>query len=168
MVCLLSWRLSLCFKMGQNFSSAGQISFQYMPRVKCIFRLSTCSQLPMPNQTIIYIFSLFNRNWMNYNGKYEKTIFCIHHVFRVTIPTKENGDVSTFLVQDGFVFDSGAGIKFEFSTICVVSFSLFAWSVFHYLRGQFFTICLVSFSLFAWSVFHYLLGQFFTICVVSF
>ena len=54
----------------------------------------------------------------------------------MTIPTTENGEVSTFLVQDGFVFDSGAGMKFEFSTICVVSFSLFAWSFFNYLRGQ--------------------------------
>ena len=63
----------------------------------------------------------------------------------MTIPTTENGEVSTFVVQDGFVFDSGAGIEFEFSTICVVSFPLFAWSVFYYLRGQFFTICVVSF-----------------------
>ena len=46
----------------------------------------------------------------------------------MTIPTTENGEVSTFVVQDGFVFDSGAGMKFEFSTICVISFSLFAWS----------------------------------------
>ena len=62
----------------------------------------------------------------------------------MTIPTTENGEVSTFLVQDGFVFDSGAGMKFDLSTICVitlftigvVSLSLFAWSVVHYLRGQ--------------------------------
>ena len=97
---------------------------------------------------------------MSDNGKYESTIYfvLIMYIYRVTIPTTENGDVSTFVVQDGFVFDSGAGIKFEFSNICVVSFLLFAWSlfslfacsVFHYLRGQFFTICVVTFSPFAW------------------
>ena len=84
---------------------------------------------------------------MSDNGKYESTIYfvLIMYIYRVTIPTTENGDVSTYLVQDGFVFDSGAWMKLEFSTICVDRFSLYVWSVFHYLCGHFFTICVVSF-----------------------
>ena len=89
-----------------------------------------------------------------------RLLICIYHVFRVTIPTTENGEVSTFLVQDGFVFDSGAGMKFDLSTICVVTFSLFAWSLFFTICVvTLFTIGVVSLSLFAWSVVHYLRGQ---------
>ena len=88
-----------------------------------------------------------------------RLLICIYHVFRVTIPTTENGEVSTFLVQDGFVFDSGAGMKFDLSTICVVTFSLFAWSLFSLFAWS-------LFLLLAWSVFHFLRGQLFTICVV--